>query len=248
MNVSDAKLNIRQIININLSALVINRLGGKAIFQEADVRNESDWNSSIEQAVKLSNENRVDILLNNAGLTVFSPEGIVGESMEVFQTVFDINVKGSFLGMKVAIRQMLKQEPKPFPADCEEQLDDIQRSDFDKEPAQYTYSQPETTAGDPTIIPKPSRGSRGSIIQIGSIHGLVGGPNEPAYCSAKGATINLVRQVAYEYAPERINVNCICPGYVATAMTANVSPELNAIRPTYWPHRGSPRDVAKAVL
>lgn len=229
--------------------IVINRLGGKAIFQEADVRNETDWNSSIEQAIKLSDQNRLDILLNNAGLTVFSPEGIAGESMEIFQTIFDINVKGSFLGMKVAVKQMLKQEPRPLPADCEEQLDDIERSDNQAEPAKVSFSAPESgTGGDPTIVPKPGRGSRGSIIQIGSIHGLIGGPNEPAYCSAKGATINLVRQVAFEYAPERINVNCICPGYVATSMTASVSPELNAIRPTYWPHRGSPRDVAKAVM
>lgn len=169
--------------------------------------------------------------------------------METFQTVFDINVKGSFLGMKYAIKQMLQQEPKPFPADCEEDLDDTQRSDIDAEPARVAYRPPESgTGGDPTLVPKPSRGSRGSIIQIGSIHGMIGGPNEPAYCSAKGATINMVRQVAYEYAPERINVNCICPGYVSTSMTANVSAELNAIRPTYWPHRGSPRDVAKAVL
>ena len=51
--------------------------------------------------------------------------------------------------------------------------------------------------------------SRGKIINIASIGGLVGLAAEPAYCASKGAVVNLTRQLAVNYAPERINVNAI---------------------------------------
>ena len=57
--------------------------------------------------------------------------------------------------------------------------------------------------------------SRGSIVNIGSIAGLVGLRQRFAYCSSKGAVIAMTRQLAVEYAKE-LRVNCICPGTIAT--------------------------------
>ena len=146
---------------------------------------------------------------------------------------------------------MLTQEPLAFPADLEEDLDsfnDVPAS----VPLRPRYDQqtgsPISTVGR-RQDDKGARGSRGTIVQIASVHGLIGGPWEPAYCATKGAVVNLTRQVACDYAPHRINVNAIAPGYLAgTAMVADISPELAAARPTYWPHQGSARDVANAVL
>ncbi|HTK05947.1 MAG TPA: glucose 1-dehydrogenase [Ktedonobacteraceae bacterium] len=56
----------------------------------------------------------------------------------------------------------------------------------------------------------------GSIINIGSIHGLQGAPNLVAYSAAKGGLLALTRTLAGAYAPDRIRVNYIIPGWVLT--------------------------------
>ena len=58
----------------------------------------------------------------------------------------------------------------------------------------------------------------GSIISTASIQGLVAFEGWAAYAASKGAIIQLTRQVAYEYAPYKIRINCICPGTVRTPM------------------------------
>ncbi|HUB31590.1 MAG TPA: SDR family NAD(P)-dependent oxidoreductase [Bryobacteraceae bacterium] len=57
--------------------------------------------------------------------------------------------------------------------------------------------------------------SRGSIVNIGSVAGLVGIRRRFAYCASKGAVVALTRQLAVDYAG-RLRVNCICPGTVET--------------------------------
>ncbi len=59
---------------------------------------------------------------------------------------------------------------------------------------------------------------KGSVVNLASSLGLVASPNQAAYCAAKGGVISFTRQVAYEYAPQGIRVNCIAPGDVATDM------------------------------
>ncbi|HEY4383497.1 MAG TPA: SDR family oxidoreductase [Ktedonobacteraceae bacterium] len=56
----------------------------------------------------------------------------------------------------------------------------------------------------------------GSIINIGSIHGLQGAPNLVAYSVSKGGLLTLTRTLAGAYAPDRIRVNYIIPGWVLT--------------------------------
>ncbi|MEI9971837.1 MAG: glucose 1-dehydrogenase [Ignavibacteriota bacterium] len=57
--------------------------------------------------------------------------------------------------------------------------------------------------------------SKGSIVNIGSVAGLVAVKRRFAYCASKGAVIALSRQLAIDYAG-RLRVNCICPGTVET--------------------------------
>ena len=57
--------------------------------------------------------------------------------------------------------------------------------------------------------------SHGTIVNIGSVAGLIGVPRRFAYCATKGAVVALTRQLAVDYAG-RLRVNCICPGTVHT--------------------------------
>lgn len=100
--------------------------------------------------------------------------------------------------------------------------------------------------------PDEDQPSRGKVINIASIGGLVGLAAEPAYCASKGAVVNLTRQLAVDFAPERINVNAICPGFLATAMVRPFleDPELSkALHDNSpWPNLGTADDVANAAV
>jgi NAD(P)-dependent dehydrogenase (short-subunit alcohol dehydrogenase family) len=56
----------------------------------------------------------------------------------------------------------------------------------------------------------------GSIVNIGSIHGVQGAPNLVAYSAAKGGLLTMTRTLAKALAPDRIRVNYIIPGWVLT--------------------------------
>jgi len=71
------------------------------------------------------------------------------------------------------------------------------------------------------------REQTGRIISIASVLGLKGVPDQPAYCAAKHGVIGLTRSLAHYYAPKRITVNAICPGWVRTDMAQLRMTELN---------------------
>lgn len=57
--------------------------------------------------------------------------------------------------------------------------------------------------------------SKGAIVNIGSVAGLIGVKKRFAYCTSKGAVVAMTRQLAVDY-PTQVRVNCICPGTVHT--------------------------------
>jgi NAD(P)-dependent dehydrogenase (short-subunit alcohol dehydrogenase family) len=63
--------------------------------------------------------------------------------------------------------------------------------------------------------------------------------------------VNLTRQLAVDFAPKRINVSAVCPGFVATAMGRPYfdDPDTNAIlhAQSPWPELGAADDIANAV-
>jgi len=61
---------------------------------------------------------------------------------------------------------------------------------------------------------------RGTIINMASMGGKVGAPNQAHYAASKAAVISLTQVAAKELGVHGITVNCICPGYVLTEMGA----------------------------
>jgi NAD(P)-dependent dehydrogenase (short-subunit alcohol dehydrogenase family) len=98
--------------------------------------------------------------------------------------------------------------------------------------------------------------SGGTIINFGSVAGLVGIPNMAAYCASKAAVIGLSKQMAIDYISQGIRVNCICPGMIAdTDMGRQIlgtdrSDEAMKKRLDKYPigRFGKPDEIAAAVL
>ncbi|HEY7798300.1 MAG TPA: glucose 1-dehydrogenase, partial [Hyphomonadaceae bacterium] len=71
------------------------------------------------------------------------------------------------------------------------------------------------------VIPHMRAAGGGSIINLSSIYGLVGGADVPPYHASKGAVRLMTKTDALLYAPDRIRVNSIHPGYIWTPMVEN---------------------------
>jgi len=67
-------------------------------------------------------------------------------------------------------------------------------------------------------LPHMMKQRRGVVINMGSEYGIVGGLASAAYCASKGGIVLLTKQMALDYAPYNIRVNCICPCNVETPL------------------------------
>ena len=96
-----------------------------------------------------------------------------------------------------------------------------------------------------------AQGAGGTIVNMASMGGKVGSPNQAHYAASKAAVISLTRVSAMELGPHGITVNCICPGYVLTEMgAATRTPEMVAAWSSKSPlnRLAQPSDVADMAL
>jgi meso-butanediol dehydrogenase / (S,S)-butanediol dehydrogenase / diacetyl reductase len=94
-------------------------------------------------------------------------------------------------------------------------------------------------------------GSKGSIVNIASVAGLLGLPQRPAYVSSKHAIVGLTREMALEFGPAGIRVNAVAPGVIRTPMTDmhfQDAAKTERIRSAHALGReGRPEEIAGAV-
>jgi NAD(P)-dependent dehydrogenase (short-subunit alcohol dehydrogenase family) len=93
----------------------------------------------------------------------------------------------------------------------------------------------------------------GSIVNMGSVAGLVGLRNRAAYCASKGAVIALTRALAIDHVTDGVRVNAVCPGTVDSPwvrrLVDDVGESLDALRARQPMGRlGTPDEIAAAVL
>ena len=90
----------------------------------------------------------------------------------------------------------------------------------------------------------------GSIINVSSVQGLVGGRNSAAYTTVKHALIGFTRSVAYDFGSHNIRCNVICPGAITTRISPPTGSELHErqISKTFLGRIGQPAEVAYPAL
>ncbi len=183
----------------------IRRAGSPAMAVAASVGDAAGRQSLIDAT--RSAFGRLDLLVNNAGITSQGRRDVLDATEESWDTVFDTNLKGPFFLTQAAAKEMIA---------CRQ---------------------------DGVI-------TRGTIINISSISAFAVSTNRADYCMTKAALRMMTLLYATRLADEGIRVYEVCPGIVATDMTAGVSEKYDQlIADGLTPIRrwGQPEDVAKAV-
>ena len=96
----------------------------------------------------------------------------------------------------------------------------------------------------------------GIIVNVASELGLVGGTEIAAYCASKGGVVQLTKAMAIDHVGDRIRVNCVCPGPVATPLLeaiieASSDPEQerrSIVEKTLLKRVGRPEEIANVIL
>jgi len=95
----------RRVEQLSQVAKEINDADGEALYFITDVCKSGDVDNLIDFAVR--SYNKLDIMINNAGVNL--TKTLIDTTDEEVDKLFDVNVKGTFYGMRAAIRQMKKQ-------------------------------------------------------------------------------------------------------------------------------------------
>jgi 3-oxoacyl-[acyl-carrier protein] reductase len=134
---------------------------------------------------------RVDLLVNNAGIGIFEPLETI--PLENWRRIQQVNVEGALFCMQAAFKKMKKQ-------------------------------------------------GGGRIINISSVVGVKGYPDQAAYGASKHALLGLTKTAIEEGRQFNIRVHAVCPGGVATDMVRQARPDL-----TDFSEMIQPEEVASAV-
>jgi NAD(P)-dependent dehydrogenase (short-subunit alcohol dehydrogenase family) len=179
--------------------------GGRAIAVGGNVGAAQDRENLLRQA--LETFGRLDVLVNNAGITSQGRKDILEATEESWEMVFNTNLKGPFFLSQLVAREMLRQ----------------------------IHDQ---------------RLPNGKIINISSVSAFAVSTNRADYCMTKAAVGMMTKLFAQRLADEGITVFEVCPGVIASDMTAPVKAKYDRlIAEGIWPIRrwGQPSDVARAV-
>ncbi|OLP54788.1 3-oxoacyl-ACP reductase [Rhizobium rhizosphaerae] len=179
-------------------AAEIETLGQRALPVFADVSSKSDVVAMVETVE--SAFGHIDAIVNNAGILISGD--VAGLKENVWDSVMDVNAKGTFLVVQAALAGMKARK-------------------------------------------------YGRIVNIASIGGKHGAPEQAHYSASKAAVMGFTRVLAQEVGVDGITANCVCPGIILTDM-GRVNLDDAAIRKA-WQEKtalrriGDPEDVVGAV-
>ena len=90
----------------------------------------------------------------------------------------------------------------------------------------------------------------GRIVNISSIVGATGNPGQANYAASKAGMVGMSKSIAYEVASRGITVNCVAPGFIATAMTDKLTDDQKEKINVQIPagRMGTPEEIAAATL
>ena len=99
-------------------------------------------------------------------------------------------------------------------------------------------------------IKKMLKNKSGKIVNITSVVGHTGNLGQANYTASKAAIVAMSKSLAIEYAKKNININCISPGFIKTAMTDKIDEKFKEVIISKIPSSrlGEPDDIANAVL
>ena len=99
-------------------------------------------------------------------------------------------------------------------------------------------------------IKKMLKNKSGKIVNITSVVGHTGNLGQANYTASKAGIVAMSKSLAIEYAKKNININCISPGFIKTAMTDKIEEKMKDIIISKIPSAklGEPQDIANAVL
>jgi NAD(P)-dependent dehydrogenase (short-subunit alcohol dehydrogenase family) len=106
-------------------------------------------------------------------------------------------------------------------------------------------------------VPYMQKNSSGSIINLSSIYGIIGGPDIPPYHASKGAVRLMTKTDALLYAQDGIRVNSVHPGYIWTPMVEEIAERTKQGKRKFKKHLeelhpagrlGSPDEIASGIV
>ena len=99
-------------------------------------------------------------------------------------------------------------------------------------------------------IKKMLKNKSGKIVNITSVVGHTGNLGQANYTASKAGIVAMSKSLAIEYAKKNININCISPGFIKTAMTDKIDEKFKEVIISKIPSArlGEPEDVANAVI
>jgi len=99
-------------------------------------------------------------------------------------------------------------------------------------------------------VKKMLKNKKGKIINITSVVGHTGNLGQANYTASKAGVVAMSKSLAIEYAKKNINVNCISPGFIKTAMTDKIDEKFKEAIISKIPSArlGEPQDIANAVI
>ena len=98
-------------------------------------------------------------------------------------------------------------------------------------------------------IKKMLKNKKGKIVNITSVVGHTGNLGQANYTASKAGIVAMSKSLAIEYAKKNININCVSPGFIKTAMTDKIDEKFKEAILSKIPSArlGEPKDIANAV-